>query len=198
MLGARHGRDANYDPAVRWKVHRERTLYRSDWVTLALADVELPSGVRFDHHLVRMPRAASAVVMVDADRRVLLLRRHRFITDTWGWEVPAGGIDEGESAAEAAVREAVEESGWRPGPLRALGRYFPSNGLCDQAFNVFLADGAEHVGDPTTPDEVERVEWLPLDDVPELAATGELNDGFSLTALLWALQALPARPRAST
>jgi 8-oxo-dGTP pyrophosphatase MutT (NUDIX family) len=88
------------------------------------------------------------------------------------------------------VREAIEESGWRPGPLRELGRYFPSNGLCDQAFHVFLADGAQHVGEPTTPDEVERVEWLPLSEVPGLAAAGELGDGFSLTALLWATQAL--------
>jgi len=167
-------------------VHAERPLYRSDWVTLSLVDVELPSGARFDHHVVRMPRDAAATVMLDAEERVLLLRRHRFITDTWGWEVPAGGIDDGETAAEAAIREAVEESGWRPGPLRELGRYFPSNGLCDQAFHVFLAEGAEHVGEPTTPDEVERVEWLPLAQVPELAARGEIGDGFSLTALLWA------------
>jgi 8-oxo-dGTP pyrophosphatase MutT (NUDIX family) len=175
---------------VRWTIHGEQPLYRSDWVTLSLVDIELPSGARFDHHVVRLPRDASAVVMLDAEERVLLLRRHRFITDTWGWEIPAGGIDEGETPAEAAVREAIEESGWRPGPLRELGRYFPSNGLCDQAFHVFLADGAEHVGEPTTPDEVERVEWLPLSEVPGLAAAGELGDGFSLTALLWATQAL--------
>jgi 8-oxo-dGTP pyrophosphatase MutT (NUDIX family) len=176
---------------VRWHVHGETPLYRSDWVTLALADVELPSGTRFDHHVVRMPRDASAVVMRRGDD-VLLLWRHRFITDTWGWEVPAGGIDEGETAEEAAIRESIEESGWRPGPLRELGKYYPSNGLIDQAFHVFVSDGAEHVGDPTTPDEVERVEWIPLARVPELAAAGELGDGFSLTALLWALAAPPS------
>jgi 8-oxo-dGTP pyrophosphatase MutT (NUDIX family) len=134
-----------------------------------------------------VPSNAAGTVVRDPDRGVLLLWRHRFITDTWGWEVPAGGIDEGETPADAAVREAVEESGWRPGPLRQLGTYYPSNGLCDQAFHVFVAEGAERVGDPTTPDEVERVEWLPLAQVPELVARGELQDGFSLTALLWAL-----------
>jgi 8-oxo-dGTP pyrophosphatase MutT (NUDIX family) len=178
---------------VRWTIHGEQPIYRSDWVTLSLVDIELPSGGRFDHHVVRMPRDAAAVVMIDAEERVLLLRRHRFITDTWGWEIPAGGIDAGETPEEAAVRESLEESGWRPGPLRELGSYFPTNGLCDQRFHVFVADGAEHVGDPTTPDEVERVEWLPLAGVPDLAAAGELGDGFSLTALLWAIQA-----RAST
>jgi 8-oxo-dGTP pyrophosphatase MutT (NUDIX family) len=179
---------------VRWTIHGEVPVYRSDWVTLALADVELPSGLRFDHHVVRMPRDAAAVVMRrGAD--VLLLWRHRFITDTWGWEVPAGGIDEGETAEEAAIRESIEESGWRPSGLRELGRYFPTNGLCDQAFHVFVADEAEHVGEPTTPDEVERVEWVPFARVPELAAAGELGDGFSLTALLWAMQAAPPSSR---
>jgi 8-oxo-dGTP pyrophosphatase MutT (NUDIX family) len=188
----RHRLDSSYARPVRWTIHGETPLYRSDWVTLALTDVELPSGARFDHHVVRMPRDAAAVVMLDDEDRVLLLRRHRFVTDTWGWEVPAGGIDEGETPAEAAVREAIEESGWRPGPLQELGRYFPSNGLCDQAFYVFVADGGEHVGDPTTPDEVERVEWRPLAEVPELAAAGELGDGFSLTALLWAMALRPS------
>jgi 8-oxo-dGTP pyrophosphatase MutT (NUDIX family) len=176
---------------VRWTIHSETPLYRSDWVTLSLVDVELPSGARIDHHVVRMPRAASAVVMLRGDE-VLLLRRHRFITDTWGWEIPAGGIDEGETPIEAAVREAVEESGWKPGALRELGSYFPTNGLCDQAFHVFVAEEAEHVGEPTTPDEVERVEWLPLAEVPALAAAGEIGDGFSLTALLWAMALRPS------
>ncbi len=47
-------------------------------------------------------------------RGVLLLWRHRFITDTWGWEIPAGGIDPGETPPDAAARETLEETGWEP------------------------------------------------------------------------------------
>ena len=172
----------------RWRVHGERTIYDSEWVRLTLADVELPDGSRFEHHVVRMPAQAAAVVVRDPDRGVLLLYRHRFITDTWGWEIPAGRIDEGEAADEAAARETLEETGWRPGPLRKLGSYQPTNGLSDQVFHVFLAGGATEEGEPDE-NEAERVEWVPLDRLRDLIARGEIKDGYSLTAVTWALAA---------
>ncbi len=45
--------------------------------------------------MVLLPRPAAGTVVVDAERGVLLLWRHRFITGTWGWEIPAGGVDSG-------------------------------------------------------------------------------------------------------
>lgn len=168
---------------TRWTVHGEHALYSSYWIDLRLVDVELPGGTRFPHHVVRMHRDAVGVIAVDPQRGILLIRRHRFVTDTWGWEVPAGAIDEGESPERAAVREALEETGWRPGPLREIGWAFPSNGLMDQRFRWFVADGAERIGEPVDAAEVERVEWKPVDEVRALLATGELRDGLSVSGL---------------
>jgi 8-oxo-dGDP phosphatase len=172
---------------MRWTVHGERTLYDSDWVKLVLVDVEIPGGPRFEHHVVRVPRPASGVVVHDSRRGVLLLWRHRFITDSWGWEIPAGGVDAGELPEEAAAREVLEETGWRPGALRPLAVYHPSNGLNDQTFHVFVTDSAHHVGDPTDLSESERIEWVQLADVRRLIREGEVRDGLSLTALSLAL-----------
>ena len=165
-------------------MHGERVLYDSPWVGLSLVDVEVPDGPRFDHHVVRLPRPAVGVV-VAVDDAVLLLHRHRFITGTWGWEVPAGGVDAGESLVEAAAREVLEETGWAPGPLTGLHGYHPTNGLSDQRFELFRADGATYVGEPSDPAESSRVEWVPADDVRRLVADGQVQDGLSLTALLW-------------
>lgn len=156
---------------------------------MALVDVEIPDGERFEHHVVRYPQQAAGTVVRDAERGVLMLWRHRFITETWGWEIPAGGIEAGETPEQAAEREAVEEAGWQPLGLRRLGAYAPSNGSSDQVFHIFAASGAVHVGEPTDPSESERIEWVPEEEVRKLLANGEVFDGLSLTALLWSFAA---------
>jgi len=173
---------------MQWTVHGERLVYDSEWVRLALVDVEIPDGERFEHHVVRMPYFAAGTVVHDPARGLLLIYRHRFITDTWGWEIPAGGIDAGETPEAAAARETLEETGWQPGPLTPLFTYQPTNGLSDQRFHLFLAAGATHVGAPSDPGEADRIEWVPLDEVRALVQRGEMLDGLSLTTVLWALQ----------
>ena len=69
-----------------------------------------------------------------------------------------GGIETGETAEDAARREAEEETGWRPvGPLTRLARFHPSSGLLDQTFSAYLATAAEHVGEPTSVGEAAEV-----------------------------------------
>ena len=168
-------------------MHGERSLYESEWLRLVLVDVEIPDGERFEHHVIRFPNHAAGTVVRDPDRGVLLLWRHRFITDTWGWEIPAGRIDPGESPADAAARETLEETGWEPGPLRPLFRYQPTNGVSDQSFHIFVADGATHRGDPTDHGEAERVEWVDVVELRRLVQDGEMLDGLSLTSIVYAL-----------
>jgi 8-oxo-dGTP pyrophosphatase MutT (NUDIX family) len=134
-----------------------------------------------------MPKPSATVVVVDGRQRVLLLWRHRFITDTWGWEVPAGWAEEGEDIAETARREVEEETGWRPGPLTALTSYFALPGISDQHFTVFRAAGATYLGKASDTSEAAHVKWVPMGEVAGLIAQGELTDGPSLTALSLAM-----------
>jgi 8-oxo-dGTP pyrophosphatase MutT (NUDIX family) len=169
---------------MRWTVHGERQLYTSPWVSLGLADVEIPGGARFEHHVVHARGPAVGTVLA-RDGAILLLYRHRFITDSWGWEIPAGGVEPGEEFAAAAHRECVEETGWAPGPLTRLTSYYFANGLCDGQFVLFLGDRAEHVGEPVDAFESDRIEWVPIPEVRRLVASGGVPDGLTLTALLW-------------
>ena len=112
---------------MRWTVHSEKPLYEDEWLDIRLADVELPDGRHLDHRVIRTLPGAGAVVL-NEQREVLVLWRHRFITDTWAYEIPMGGIDPGEDPATAAAREVEEETGWVPGPLRgvmAILRHLP-------------------------------------------------------------------------
>lgn len=170
---------------MEWIQHGERSVYDSPWVSLTLVDVEVPGGDRFEHHVIRRHLPAAGAVVHDPGRGILLLWRHRFITGTWGWEIPAGRVEQGESPLDGAAREVLEETGWRPGPLRPLIGYFPTNGISDGRFELFVADGATYVGEPSDPSEADRVEWVPVAEVRELVRGGAVRDGLSLTALLW-------------
>lgn len=172
---------------MQWQTHGETIIYDSPWVRLTTVDVDVPGHGRIDHHVVRTTAQVAGCVITDPARGVLLLWRHRFITDTWGWEVPAGRIDDGESPQEAAAREALEETGWRPGQLSPLVSFHPSNGLTDQTFHLWHAAGAEYVSAPSDPSESERIAWVPAAEVRRLVTSGGVVDGLSLVALLYAL-----------
>ena len=174
---------------MRWQVNSEEPLYTDAWLDVRVADVELPDGRHLDHRLIRTAPGAGAVV-IDERRRVLLIWRHRFITDSWGWEIPIGKIEAGEEPAGAAAREVEEETGWRPGPLRPLVKVQPTNGISDSVHHVFRADSATHLGPPTEGWEAERVEWVPLSDIPRLVGKGDIVSGTSMAALLYALTEL--------
>jgi len=171
---------------MEWIRHGERFVYENPWMTVGLADVEVPGGDRFEHHVLHAGPAAGVVVR-DRDRGFLLMWRHRFITDTWGWEIPAGRVDDGETPTEAAARETLEETGWRPGPLRPLVAFFPTNGISDQRFHVFAADEATHVGEPVDVAEASRIEWVDEARLRDALAAGEVQDGLSVTACCYAL-----------
>lgn len=104
---------------MQWKIHGERPIYENPWVNLWLTDVEQPDGRRWEYHVVKLRHLAVAAVVNDR-QEVLMMWRHRFITDSWAWELPMGLVEDGESPEEAAAREVLEETGWRPGPIKPL------------------------------------------------------------------------------
>jgi 8-oxo-dGTP pyrophosphatase MutT (NUDIX family) len=171
---------------VRWKTHGERRIYANHWLNLDLIDVEKPDGRRYEHHVVRLRNLAVAAVINDR-REVLMMWRHRFVTDAWAWELPMGLIEDGESPAQAAAREAEEETGWRPGPMTPLIYAEPANGITDTQHHIFRADGATHIGPPTEKNESDRIEWIPLARVRDMIDRREIISGASLLGLLYVL-----------
>lgn len=134
-----------------------------------------------------MPAAATGVVVHDPEKGVLLLWRHRFITNTWGWEVPAGKVDPGETAEFAAAREVREETGWEVAKLTHLTTYAPVSGVGDHRFELYYGTDAIDVSEPSDPGEAERIEWVSVETLREEILAGRVDNGLSLTALLWCL-----------
>lgn len=175
------------DDVSRWITHGSRPLYESEWIKLNLTDVELPDGQRFEHHTVWMPTAAMTAVLNDDLTHVLLMWRHRFVPDLWNWELPGGLVDQGEEPAEAAAREIEEETGYRPRNIEHLVTFEPMIGMVSTPHHVFIARGAERIGEPTEKTEMQRLEWVPLTQVPALIAQGQVSNSGTLVALLHVL-----------
>lgn len=171
---------------MRWTVHSEKQLYQDPWLNIRIADIELPGGRRLDHRLIRTPPGGGVVSRNDRGE-VLLLWRHRFITDTWGWEIPLGRAEPGEDPEAAAAREFEEETGWRAGPLRPLLRARATPGISDSVHHIYWDDSAVKIGPPQDAFEAERIEWVRLADVPAMVGQGKITAATSLAALLYAL-----------
>jgi 8-oxo-dGTP pyrophosphatase MutT (NUDIX family) len=169
----------------RWVIHGERLLDDSPHVRVSMASVELPNGVTFEQYVFRMRRCVMAVVLDDAGENILLIWRHRFILDQWDWEVPGGYVDPDEDGAAAAAREAEEETGWRPRQPKFLLSYQPMVGSADAPQDIYVSQGAEHVGDPEI-DEAEVVRWVPIVEAQAMITRGEIIGGATVIGVMHA------------
>lgn len=176
--------------STRWTIHGERVIDETRRLRLSIASVELPDGVCFEQYVLRMPKAAMMVV-IDEQDHVLMMWRHRFIIDRWVWELPGGYVDPNEDPAVTAAREVEEETGWRPLNVAPLVSLQPSVGTADAENLLFVARGADHIGEPQDINEAERVAWLPLSSVRERISNGEIVGATSQVGLLHVL-AFPA------
>ncbi|TYK46849.1 NUDIX hydrolase [Actinomadura decatromicini] len=181
---------------TKWIIHGERVVDENPHIRLSVASVELPNGVEFDQYVVRLPRCVMTAVLDEAGEKILLIWRHRFIIDRWDWEVPGGYADPGEDPAATAVREAEEETGWRPRSVKHLFTFQPMVGSADAPQDLYVAYGADLVGRPHV-DEAEAVRWVPLDEAQRLIERGEIVGGATIMAVLHARAVREAAPRRS-
>lgn len=132
------------------------------------------------------PAPAMTVLIDDAGENVPMAWRHRFAPGIWNWELPGGIVDEGESPEEAAERELIEETGYKPRGLRHLITFEPAVGMLRNPHHVFVSRGAELVGAPTEVNEG-QFEWLALARVPALIRQGKILNSGALVGLLHVL-----------
>lgn len=172
--------------STEWTIHGEKLVDENRHIRLSTVDVTLPDGVGFTQYVARMPPAAMTLVVND-NREVLLMHRHRFIIDQWVWELPGGYVDGAEDIPAAAAREVEEETGWRPRTMEHLVTFQPAIGSVDQPQIIYLARGAEAT--ETTPDinEASEVRWWPIGEAVELISDGQIVGGSTVVALYRAL-----------
>jgi ADP-ribose pyrophosphatase len=162
-----------------------RRVYEGRVVNLRVDRVKLPNGRSSVREVVEHAPVV-AIVALDSRGDVLLVRQYRLPAQQSLLEIPAGGVDSGESPEEAAQRELQEETGQRAGWLERLGSFFASPGYCDEYMHLYLATGLEPSALAADADESIEVVRLPLDEALRLIERGEIRDVKTIVGL-WAV-----------
>lgn len=157
-------------------------IFRGRIIEVELETVVLPNGSTLELETVRHPGGA-AVVALDAQERICLLRQYRPVIGDWMWEVPAGKIDDGEPPFATARRELAEEAGIAAARWEELGHMVSSPGVFTERVHLYLARDLTAVPDTPHPGEIFELHWVPLRDALAQARGGTLSDAKSVIAV---------------
>lgn len=154
-----------------------------------------PDGFEIHRSIVRHP--GSAVMMaVDEKSRVLLVKQFRLPAEQYLWELPAGRLDAGEAALEAAKRELREETGYQAQNWTKLAEFWASPGYVAERMHVFLATALTEGQKEPMEDERIEVGWFSMDDVGRMILDGQISDAKTMVGYFMYLEHRrePARP----
>ena len=180
------------------RVLSSRISYQGPVFSVTTDDVEEPGGVRARRDVIR--HSGSIVVLaVDeparaakgAESRILLERQYRHAAQSMMWELPAGRIDDGETALTAAKRELLEETGYSARQWKRILHFYVSPGFLDETMTIYLARGLKEGTAQPEADERIGVRFFKLSEAKQMALHGRIRDAKTISGILWLAQMRP-------
>jgi len=160
-----------------------RVAYDNPWITVWHDEVDRPDGSPGIYGVVHFANLAAGVVAIDDQDRTVLVGQHRYTLDTYSWEIPEGGVPDGETALAGAQRELREETGLEAATWQELVRVDLSNSISDEQAVLFLATELTHGEASPDPTEALGVRWVPFDEALAMTLDGRITDAMSVVAI---------------
>ena len=180
------------DEALREKFLSSEEIYPGKIIRVEKWQVELPNGDTSMREIVRH-NGASAIVPVDDQGMVTLVRQYRTAIGQCTWEIPAGKLDSAsEDPFAAAKRELEEETGLRAAEWRKLTTIYTTPGFCSEQIAIYLATGLSQRNAHPDEDEFLGLTRMPLQEAVSLCMSGQFRDSKTVIGLLMAHMALAA------
>lgn len=167
----------------RFVRHTRRVAYDNAWITVWHDEVSRPDGSPGIYGVVHFENLAAGVVALDDRDRVALVGQHRYTMDAYSWEIPEGGVPDGESALDGARRELREETGVEADTWRELARVDLSNSISDERAVLFMATGLTHGEAEPDPTEALELRWVPFEEALAMTLDGRITDAMSVVAI---------------
>lgn len=158
-------------------------IYEGRIVKLSVHDVRLPDSRHGKREIIHHSGAV-AVVVVNKQKQVLLVRQFRLPVGKVILEIPAGTLNPGEDPAACAARELQEETGYKPLQLETIGGVHPAPGYTTEFIHLFLATETTESSLDGDMDEFVQPEWMPLQQALDLIEQGEITDSKTVAGLL--------------
>jgi ADP-ribose pyrophosphatase len=168
---------------MRETIVNSRLIYNGRIVKLEVHDVALPNGDQTQREIVNHPGAV-AMVPLDDEHNILMVRQFRLAANRVMLEIPAGTLELDESPVACAERELQEEIGYKPGLLEPLGGIFVAPGYATEFIHMFLATDLMESSLEMDSDEFIEVELIAMADALNLIETGEIVDAKTATGIL--------------
>lgn len=169
-------------------------VYEGRILNLRVDEIRTPSGVEALREIVENGGAV-AVVALDNQQRVVLVRQYRHAVRSMVIEVPAGKLDGNEDPLEGAERELREETGFRAGRYERLGSFYPAPSWSTEFDYLYLATQLTPGPPQREADEAIELLHVPLAETIEMIQTGAIIDGKTMAALLLAQRRLNTEGR---
>lgn len=168
----------------------QKTVYNGLIIDVAHMQVRLPNGEEMTLEAV-LHKGAAAVVPVDAEDNIYLVRQHRAVAGLLTLEIPAGKLDYvGEPHSACAERELQEETGLKCEKLEHLTDLVTTPAFCTEKIGIFLATGLSQHENHLDDDEFIDVVKMPLTEAVRLVMQGEIPDSKTIAGVLMAWQKL--------
>lgn len=165
------------------KTTATRRIYDGRVISVDVLDITLPNGQPGTREIVRHPGAV-AIVPLDADDNVLMVRQFRMAAGKVMLEIPAGTLEPNEDPANCADRELQEEAGYRAAKIEPLGSFYVAPGYTTERIFLFLATDLTESRLPMDDDEFIEVERVPLAEAVRLVTSGSIDDGKTINGIL--------------
>ena len=160
-----------------------RKVFEGRALKLRVDSVKLPNGRKTTREIVEHENCVAIVALDDADN-ILLVKQFRKPVEKELLEIPAGGIDPGESPEDAVRREMREETGFLPQKVEKMGGFYSSPGFCTEYLYLYLA--TDLVSSPLQAEDSENISLVrvPLAEILGLIASDAIVDAKSIAGLL--------------
>lgn len=165
------------------KVLDTKDIYEGKVFDVKKHTVELLNGDTVTREQI-LHNGGVAVIAIDDDGMVFMVRQYRFGAGVETLEIPAGKLEKGENPYEAGMRELREETGYKTDKLTSLGDFLPTPAYCSEKIYLYMANKLEYCGQDLDDDEFLSVEKYPLDVLHEMVLKNEINDSKTVIAIL--------------